>query len=64
MQTVEIASLGQGSFASPIHQIGAVEAPFKSDFEDRILYANSLKGLHSPDEAMGAKTIGNCPPHN
>lgn len=58
MQTVEIASLGQGTFASPIHQIGAVEAPFKSDFEDRILYAHSLKGLHSTDEAMTFEEAG------
>lgn len=58
MQTVEIASLGHGSFDSPIHQIGAVEAPFKSDTEDRILYANSLKGLHSPEEAMTFEEAG------
>jgi len=58
MQHIEIANLGPGQFTSPIHQIGGVEAPFKEDAEDRILYSNTLKGLDIPEEAMSFEEAG------
>ena len=58
MKHIEIASLGVGHFPSPIHQIGSIEAPFKSDAEDRILYSNTLKGQDVPEDSMSFEEAG------
>jgi 6-phosphofructokinase 1 len=58
MQHVPIAHLGPGIYPSPIHQIGGVEAPFKQDDRDRVLYDSSLRGLEAPDRAMTFEEAG------
>ncbi len=58
MQHVPITHLGPGIYPSPIHQIGGVEAPFKEDHLDRILYDSSLRGIESPDLAMTFEEAG------
>ena len=57
MQNVPIASLGPCQFPSPLHQIGTVEVPFKTD-EDRILYTNTVAGLSTDSEAITFEEAG------
>ena len=57
MQNVPIASLGPCQFPSPLHQIGTVEVPFKTD-EDRILYTNTVAGLSKDSEAITFEEAG------
>ncbi len=52
MLNVDIASLGPCLFDSPLHQIGTVEVPFKTD-ADRILYTNSLQELKEEGATAG-----------
>lgn len=58
MQHVPITHLGPCIYSSPIHQIGGVEAPFKEDHLDRVLYDSSLRGLEAPDRAMSFEEAG------
>ena len=57
MQNVPIASLGPCQFPSPLHQIGTVEVPFKTD-ADRILYTNTVAGLSTESEAITFEEAG------
>ena len=57
MLNVEIASLGPCLFDSPLHQIGTVEVPFKTE-TDRILYTNSVKGLSTESEDLTFEEAG------
>ena len=57
MQNVPIASLGPCQFPSPLHQIGTVEVPFKTD-ADRILYTNTVEGLSTESEAITFEEAG------
>ncbi|MCA1963014.1 MAG: ATP-dependent 6-phosphofructokinase [Prosthecobacter sp.] len=58
MQHVPISNLGLAQFESPIHQIGAVEAPFKEDARDRVLYDSSLRSLEQPGQGMTFEEAG------
>lgn len=57
MQNVSIANLGPCQFPSPLHQIGTVEVPFKTDV-DRILYTNTVEGLSTESEAITFEEAG------
>jgi 6-phosphofructokinase 1 len=57
MQNIAIASLGPCQFPSPLHQIGTVEVPFKTDV-DRILYTNTVAGLSTDSEAITFEEAG------
>ncbi|SKA81204.1 6-phosphofructokinase 1 [Prosthecobacter debontii] len=57
MLNVDIPSLGPCQFASPLHQIGSTEVPFKTD-QDRILYSNTVRGLEEPESALSFEEAG------
>lgn len=57
MLNVDISTLGPCQFASPLHQIGSVQVPFKTD-TDRILYTNTVQGLQEENSALSFEEAG------
>lgn len=57
MLNVDIPSLGPCQFASPLHQIGSTQVPYKTE-QDRILYSNTVRGLEEEDSALSFEEAG------
>ncbi|HEY1083117.1 MAG TPA: ATP-dependent 6-phosphofructokinase [Prosthecobacter sp.] len=57
MLNVDISSLGPCLFRSPLHQIGSVQVPFKTE-ADRILYTNTVQGLQQENSALSFEEAG------
>ena len=57
MLNVDISSLGPCQFHSPLHQIGSVQVPFKTEV-DRILYTNTVQGLQEENSALSFEEAG------
>lgn len=57
MLNVDISSLGPCKFRSPLHQIGSVQVPFKTE-ADRILYTNTVQGLQEDNSALSFEEAG------
>lgn len=57
MLNVDIASLGPCQFHTPLHQIGSVQVPFKTE-KDRILYTNTVQGLQEATSALSFEEAG------
>lgn len=57
MLNVDISTLGPCQFPSPLHQIGSVQVPFKTE-KDRILYTNTVQGLQEEDSALSFEEAG------